>query len=240
LPRLRLVAVALLAACLPRRRFCCGLEAARRGGEPELSSVPAQLAGWTTTSLSSTASSSLGRLLEWVHPGTSAARMRWRSFSAPPPPRRAHRLPLAEARHPGSGWEVIARGEAKLLSGRTVRRLEVRAPGEDRQVSYLWTEGVEDPATEVLRATLALDAVHGGERDAPGSRDSPPGSRPRPSNPTRGCAPSRPYSNPSWSGSSQRIDTDRLAGTETDAAESCATDRISEFSLSRFGMAHRR
>lgn len=160
LPRLRLVAVALLAALLAATTLLLRpwkpLDVA---GEPELSSVPAQLAGWTTTSLKLDREflGSVG-FSEWVHRryerGSDAVEVLLGTNR-----RLDERIDFRSPKLgiPGSGWEVIARGEAKLLSGRTVRRLEVRAPGEDRQVSYLWTEGVEDPATEVLRATLALD-----------------------------------------------------------------------------------
>jgi exosortase len=160
LPRSRLVGVALLAALLAATTLLLRpWQPPQVAGEPELSSVPAQLAGWTTTSLKLDREflGSVG-FSEWVHRryergadavevllGTNRRLDDRIDFRSP-------KLGIL-----GSGWEVIARGEATLNSGRTVQRLELRAPGEDRQVSYLWTQGVEDPATEVLRATLALD-----------------------------------------------------------------------------------
>jgi exosortase len=160
LSRSRLVAVTSLARCSPRRRFWCGpWQPVQVAGERELSSLPAQLAGWTTTSLKLDREflGSVG-FSEWVHRryvrdaeavevllGTNRRLDERIDFRSP-------KLGIL-----GSGWEVIARGEATLPSGRVVQRLELRAPGEDRQLSYLWTEGIEDPATEVLRSALALD-----------------------------------------------------------------------------------
>ncbi len=160
LPQSRLVGVAMLTALLAVTTFAIRpWQPPSTANEPQLSSVPAQLAGWSTTGLKLDREflGSIG-FSEWVHRryerGGESIDLLLGSNR-----RLDERIDFRSSKLgiPASGWEEIAHGEITLPSGRTVQRLEVRAPGEDRQLSYLWMEDVADPMTEILRAAFALD-----------------------------------------------------------------------------------
>lgn len=156
----RLVGVAVLTAALAAATLVIRpWQPPVVANEPELSSVPAQLAGWTSTGLKIDREflGSIG-FSEWVHRryerGDEAVEVLLGTNR-----RLDERIDFRSSKLgiPGSGWDAIARGEVTLPNGRTVQRLEVRAPGEDRQLSYLWMEDVAGAPTEVVRAALALD-----------------------------------------------------------------------------------
>lgn len=57
---------------------------------------------------------------------------------------------------PDSGWEIERESSVSLASGRTASRL-VATSGSERQLVYLWTEGMGSPLEETVRALFALD-----------------------------------------------------------------------------------
>jgi exosortase len=125
----------------------------------ELASVPIQLEGWEGRSLKIDREylGSVG-FSEWMHrsyerEGTAVDVLIGSNR------RLDERIDFGSRKValPGSGWQILNAQTAELASGRLAQRLEIRAPGEERRLAYVFTQDVAGAWTELFRSALALD-----------------------------------------------------------------------------------
>jgi exosortase len=125
---------------------------------PSISKLPAQLDGWQASGLKLD-DQFLGSVIfsEWVHRRYEKDE-RTADVLIGSDDRLDPRVDFGspKAAVPGSGWEIEPDGAVEFGDGRIAQRFIANFEGE-RQLVYVWTEGVSSRTDELIRAVVASD-----------------------------------------------------------------------------------